>query len=390
MDSSIITCRHVYGHQDSRSRGTSSLLIPGHPPTTTPRVQLGREALINIECDRIANETAQSALGRSDFDPGPTLDTPLPGSRAGLKIGRVWITTSLPGEILTAHHTAPAREYCSTKYGWSPAVMNTVHWEVIRLARRRGNPTKFMHTSKLLHGWLPVMQMHGHTTGITVCPGCGTPSETVDHLFLCSHPLMHTARDTSFALFRAKSRRLDLPIDFFEVFTGYVRSALTGVDQPTSQNAALLHAMQQQDQIGHGMILRGFMAKGWAVALLRQNTMLPHQTLAKLLRLVWDEIVAAVWTARNDILHHHANHSSTLEFTALGDRLEWFLANRNDAISFHDRFLVHYDQSDVEGMSFDTRKALVSHLEVAHCAYRLEMTQMPSQRNRITHYFSRT
>jgi hypothetical protein len=190
---------------------------------------------------------------------------------------------------------------------------------------------------------------------------------------------MQTARNTSFALFRAKSRRLDLPLDFFEVFTGYVRSALTGEDQPIPQNATLLHAIQQQDQIGHGMMLRGFMAKGWAVALLRQNTMLPHQTLAKLLRLIWDEIVAAVWTARNDILHHQANHSSTLEFTAMGARLDWFLANRLDAISFHDRFLVNYDQSDVEGMSFDTRKALVSHLEVAHCAYHLEMTQMPSQ-----------
>ena len=74
----------------------------------------------------------------------------------------------------------------------------------------------------------------------------------------------------------------------------------------------------------------------------------------------------------------------------MGTHLGWFLANRLDAISFHDRFLVNCDQSDIEGMSFDTRNALISHLEVAHCAYLLEMTQMPSEQNRITHYFVRS
>ncbi len=97
-----------------------------------------------------------------------------------------------------------------------------------------------------------------------------------------------------------------------------------------------------------------------------------------------------VWAARNDILHYQANHTATLEFAVLGTRLIWFLANKLEAISFHDRFLVNYDQADIEGMSFDTRQALVSHLEVAHSAYRLELLQMPSQQNRITHYFARS
>ncbi len=165
-------------------------------------------------------------------------------------------------EIMAALHTPSAREYCSTKYGWSTAVMNTVHWELIRLARRRGNPTKFMHTSKLLHGWLPVMQMLGHTTGVTICPGCGTPSESVDHLFECPHPLMRTARDTFFSLFRAKCRRMDLPLDFFEAFSGYVHWALTGDTRPITNSTTLTYAIRQQDQIGRMMVLRGFLAKG--------------------------------------------------------------------------------------------------------------------------------
>jgi hypothetical protein len=125
------------------------------------------------------------------------------------------------------------------------------------------------------------------------------------------------------------------------------------------------------------MMLWGFLAKGWTVTLLCHNTLLPHHTLAKLLQLIWDVIVAAVWTMHNNILQHQAKHNSTLKFTALGARLSWFLTNKLDAISFHGRFLVNYDHSDIEGMSRDTRQALVSHLEVAHSAYLLKLMQMP-------------
>ncbi len=209
MDLSKITCQHVYGRQDSRRWETLPNPLPGNPlPLLPPSTQLSQEAEINIECDRIANKMAQFALECDTLDLGPTIVTPLPGSRAGLRNGWVWITTSLPRKIMAAHHTSLARKYCSFKYGWSPALMNTVHWELIRLARQRGNPTKFMHTSKLLHGWLPVMQMHGHTTGVTLCPGFGTPSKTVDHLFQCPHPLMQMARDDSYTLFRANVNNL--------------------------------------------------------------------------------------------------------------------------------------------------------------------------------------
>ncbi len=140
---------------------------------------------------------------------------------------------------------------------------------------------------------------------------------------------------------------MDLPLDFFEAFSGYVHWALTGDTRPNTRSATLQYAIRQQDQIGRMMVLCGFLAKGWAVALLCQDVLLPHQTLAQILRLIWDNIVVAAWATRNDILHHHANHTSTLEFAVLGTRLNWFLTNKLEAISFHDRFLVNYDQADI-------------------------------------------
>jgi hypothetical protein len=278
---------------------------------------------------------------------------PLPGSLAGLRIGSTWITTNLTSEISKAHHSKAIREYCGLKYNWSNAVMGMIHWEVTRIARRRGSHTDFMRLSKLMHGWLPVMHMHGHTTGVTVCPGCGDPCETVDHMILCPNPRMRQAREDAYLIFQAKCRRMDLPMDFFTDITSYVKAVLWGIPSLVASSGILSLTFRQQDAIGPGMLLRGYLAKGWAVALIRLNTHLPHQTLAKILRFVWDDIVAHIWTTRNDILHRNTNHLNSLEHDTLGCRLHWFRLNRRDALSFWDQFLINYDQSDVERMPHD-------------------------------------
>ena len=345
--------------------------------------------MINIECDRIADETAQFAVECNGLDLPPTIGIPLPGSLAGLRIGTTWITTNLASEISQAHHSQAIREYCCLKYNWSNAIMGTIHWEVTRIARRRGSPTDFMRSSKLMHGWLPVMHMHGHTTGVTICPGCGDPCETVDHMLLCPNPRMRQAREDAYLVFRAKCRRMDLPMDFFTDFTGYVKAVLWGIPSPTALSGILSLTFRQQDAIGPGMLLRGYLAKGWAVALMRLNTQLPHQTLAKILRIIWDDIVAHIWTTRNDILHRNTNHLNSLEHDALGHRLHWFRLNRRDVLSFRDQFLINFGQSDVEGMTHDVRRALVQHLEVAQQAYLKERAQVDAGQTVITRFFQR-
>ena len=137
------------------------------------------------------------------------------------------------------------------------------------------------------------------------------------------------------------------------------------------------------------MLLRGYLAKGWAVALMRLNTHLPHQTMAKILRFIWDNIVAHIWATRNDILHRNTNHLSSLEHDYLGGRLHWFRLNRRDALSFRDQFLVNYDQSDVETMPHDVRRALITHLEVAQQAYLKERAQVEVGQTVLTRYFPR-
>ena len=178
-------------------------------------------------------------------------------------------------------------------------------------------------------------------------------------------------------------------MDFFTGFTDYLKSVLWGSPPPEASSALLSLTFRQQDAIGPGMLLRGFLAKGWAVALLRSNTHLPIQSMAKLLRFIWDDVIALVWQTRNDILHRNANHLSAKEFDKLGLRLHWFRLHRRDVLSFRDQFLINYDPSDVEGMTHDFRRALVSHLEVALQAYTTERLMVAAKQNVITRYFQR-
>ncbi len=61
---------------------------------------------------------------------------------------------------------------------------------------------------------------------------------------------------------------MDLPIDFFTDITGYMKAVLWGIPCPEASSSILSLAFCQQDIIGPGMLLWGFMAKGWAVMLL--------------------------------------------------------------------------------------------------------------------------
>jgi hypothetical protein len=72
-------------------------------------------------------------------------------------------------------------------------------------------------------------------------------------------------------------------MDFFTDITGYVKAVLCGIPSPVGSSAILSLTFRQQDAIGPGMLLQGFITKGWAVTLLRLNTHLPHQTMAKIL-----------------------------------------------------------------------------------------------------------
>jgi hypothetical protein len=125
MVSSTITSQNVYRHQDTCSPDTISEPHKRlQPQQQATRPILSQEAEINIECNRFANKMAQFAMECNELEIGPTIDTPLPGSRAGLQ----------------SNHGGPSRtthlRLLQVKYRWSPSVMSSICWEVIGIAWR--------------------------------------------------------------------------------------------------------------------------------------------------------------------------------------------------------------------------------------------------------------
>lgn len=205
---------------------------------------------MNIECDQIASKIAQFAIKCNNYDPAPTLEIPLPGSQAGLRIGHMGISTNTADDISSTHHSKVVRDYCKTKYNWSHTVMGTIHCEVVWIAQCWGSPTQFMHYSKVMHGLLPVMHMHSHTTGTSVCPGYDTLCETVEHMLICPNPHMHQAREDAFLVFWTKCQQMDLPMNFFTDINGYTKAILWATHPPEASSAILSLIFHQQDMIG--------------------------------------------------------------------------------------------------------------------------------------------
>ena len=97
------------------------------------------------------------------------------------------------------------QDYCKERYKWTDEVFDSVYWKAVKSVRSRLPHNKFRQTSKLMHGWLPVMHMRQYITGMNQCPCCTEcKDETIKHLFQCPNHLMTQRRDEAIEQLRKK------------------------------------------------------------------------------------------------------------------------------------------------------------------------------------------
>ena len=366
-----ILFHHVYGHQDTRNRGN------------TDRPQLTLPARLNIECDRLANETASAVHGQEM--PLPTLQPPYPGTKALLRINGRWITSNEKQHISWATHRDNLWTYCREKYNWSEAVMETIMWSVLKKARTGRTLPSMIRTSKVLHGWLPVMHMHGRVTGSTQCPGCENPDETFEHLLQCRHERMQITRAQAIIKVRESGIKQGLPAGFMAIVQQYLRAILTDSEEEIDSEVGRM--MEFQQEIGHMMAVKGYLSYGWLRLLRSYDSHQPERRLARLIRIIWDDLIDPIWTTRNDILHHHTNYVSEGTHAQLGDRLIWYTQHREE-LSRSDQFLTWHTLGQIEAMSSNQRREWVRHLDVARAAWATERAVLATGQRIITQYFS--
>ena len=347
------------------------------------------EVRLNVECDRLATETvqlAQSTNGREGYE--DTLSLPYSGSRALLNINGMWITSEQQRYIRRAKWGGTLKEYCLEKYGWTHATFNKVNWEVVRTVRNKLPSSKFIHTSKIMHGWLPVMHMQAHSTGCPQCPGCSWQDETLDHMFKCEHIEARKRRAETIVVLRAKGIAMGIPRAIMEAITRILYEYTAGIDSTVPEHPGIAAAVLAQNEIGYHLLPRGFVAKAWTDVLVEFSVEHPERKMSGLLKSLWMDFTWQLWKCRNDIAHNRGNMTQGAIEEGWAAQLLWYLEHPL-AIRPADNFLLDYEENDIQRMTGHIRKRRVQQLDIARKAFENEQSQRSRGQSVIKNFFHR-
>ena len=348
------------------------------------------EAKINIECDKIATETIDTAReGRPQHGLPQVLNLPYEGSRALLNIDGKWMTSHQSRYITMVKWGQKTKAYCCHRFQWDDQQFNSVLWNIVRSVRvNLLTATKQMKTSKIMHGWLPVNHMQGHATGITQCPCCPHPDETMEHMFKCTNPRLLAKKEELINDIRKKGMAKGIPRAIMEAICRCLYD-FTHSNQPTiPENPTIAAAVESQIAIGLRLLPRGILSRKWLTALQDFGVEHPDRRMAALLRLIWFDFTDAIWRNRNEIAHERENNVQQAENTTWANKLSWYLRNRH-VIARRDQFIMNYTEEDIVTMPGFVRRKMVQNLERLEAVYAREVELLAMGQRTITSYFSR-
>lgn len=306
-----------------------------------------------------------------------------------LRIRGRWVTSKIKKHLYNARRTGPARTYMLEKYEWSDEVFDSINWTSIGNVRRKLTYVRRMQTSKIMHGWLPIMHMRQHITGISQCPGCRCEDETLEHFIKCPHHLMKMKRKEIIAALRKKGLGNWVPKSivhaFCELLNHFFNSDTDFVTPPTFK-PSLCAAIQQQQKIGINFMIHGFFATSWILAIEDHDCSKPERAMTALQRFVWNGIVAPLWTVRNEILHRKKNHFDAVEEERMAERIIWYGQNKHHVLDANDHFLARFDLTSLRGMARAAKREWVRHLDAAKAAFEIERSHRANLQNSIDQY----
>ena len=114
--------------------------------------------------------------------------------------------------------------------------------------------------------------------------------------------------------------------------------------------------IQAERMIWFDMMIRGFLAKDWTEALIRQGVPSLEQEMNALQEIIWTEIIDPLWRKRNDIKHGKTGVHNEREAETLINRIKWFIEHQHKVLSYGDRFFVGIDVSMLPTMRRTTKK----------------------------------
>ena len=365
--------------------------VKGHADKDRPVSKLTNEEQMNVQCDTNANDCVAADTPDHPF-------TPLPGTRAMLKLGTKWITSRYEDRIRDAHTSVAIREYAIKRLNITGAIYDEIDWPAIGRVQKRHKSHRKIRTVKMLWRWLPVghnWRHHGATTDI--CPGCGTPDETFDHLLACDNPLLKKTREDGVAAILRVGKARGIPLRVLHAALRVLRITTHPNDNtpvPTNNvrdHVTIRHAIDSQQRIGFARMATGFLSTKWFEAIQACSMVeYPQQCLDDMLALIWDHLCEPVWHCRNRIFHAPHNQTTLPEMSQQIDRLLWYLKYQREALDYRHHFLIDYDAESVQRTTRGWRHSRVAILDHAHKSYKTECNQKAAGQRVITQYMIRS
>ena len=421
----LVHTRHVYGHQDGQGKrkadraakrarderlrnaqewtaasdsedsademvnAEKKLFNPAPMPSEEKDIGTSNttdEVQINIECDRIASETTQAVLKGGVSPPDPVISLPYAGSKAMFRIRGRWITSKVKTEIKRARRSPAIKVYMMEKYGWDNATFESIHWPSVLSVRSNMKQTQRMQSSKLMHGWLPVMHMRQFITGINYCPGCPCTDETLTHVFQCPNPSIRAACRKALAQMKKVGKKKKIPSRIMDAICHFLQVESNGDNKfhQTTHHCTVTTAIDQQLRIGSHMLPRGFLAKAWYTAIAETGCQSPDIKMNALQRIIWDCWSNPIWKTRNEVLHGpNSRYGYALE-QSLSAKLLWFQQNKEQVLARSDQFLANIDVSRIDKLNRSTKQRWIKNLEKARKAFEVENKQRRNGQAPIT------
>ncbi|EED89738.1 predicted protein [Thalassiosira pseudonana CCMP1335] len=98
--------------------------------------ELSDEAQLNIACDEYVGDTVAAWSQNRDQPMPQVLEPPYEGSKALLRIGKLWITSDYSKHLHFARRAPFARRYCMRRHKWDGETMSKVDWDAIESHRK--------------------------------------------------------------------------------------------------------------------------------------------------------------------------------------------------------------------------------------------------------------
>ena len=91
------------------------------------------------------------------------------------------------------------------------------------------------------------------------------------------------------------------------------------------------------------MMMRGFLAKGWLDALIKQGVPTLERKMNALQEIMWLEVTLPLWREQNEIKQDKTEDNEKRNAATLDDQIQRLKQNKYVIFSYHDQFLANME-----------------------------------------------